>query len=106
MTALLNLFGDLGFFVRRNLSSLGLAARMFVAVIVRSGFLLKRPRLVIDQILFVGNHSFVIIAVSGLFVGFVLGLQGYYTLNRYGSEQALGLLVALSLTRELGLILL
>ena len=99
---LLDLFGDLGFFVRRNLSSLGLAARMFVAVILRSGFLLKRPRLVIDQILFVGNHSFVIIAVSGLFVGFVLGLQGYYTLNRYGSEQALGLLVALSLTRELG----
>jgi phospholipid/cholesterol/gamma-HCH transport system permease protein len=43
-----------------------------------------------------------IIAVSGLFVGFVLGLQGYYTLNRYGSEQALGLLVALSLARELG----
>ena len=102
MTTLLNLFGDLGFFVRRNLSSLGLAARMFAAVIARSGFLLKRPRLVIDQILFVGNHSFVIIAVSGLFVGFVLGLQGYYTLNRYGSEQALGLLVALSLTRELG----
>jgi phospholipid/cholesterol/gamma-HCH transport system permease protein len=44
----------------------------------------------------------VIIAVSGLFVGFVLGLQGYYTLNKYGSEQALGLLVALSLVRELG----
>jgi phospholipid/cholesterol/gamma-HCH transport system permease protein len=98
----LDLFGDLGFFVRRNLTSLGLAARMFAAVIWRSGFLLKRPRLVSDQILFVGNHSFVIIAVSGLFVGFVLGLQGYYTLNRYGSEQALGLLVALSLTRELG----
>src|SRR3546814_19776388 len=37
-----------------------------------------------------------------MFVGFVLGLQGYYTLNRYGSEEALGLLVALSLTRELG----
>jgi len=37
-----------------------------------------------------------------LFVGFVLGLQGYNTLNRYGSEQALGLLVALSLVRELG----
>ena len=98
----LDLFGSLGFFVRRNLTSLGLAARMFTAAIYRSTFLLKRPRLVIDQILFVGNHSFVIIAVSGLFVGFVLGLQGYYTLNRYGSEQALGLLVALSLTRELG----
>jgi phospholipid/cholesterol/gamma-HCH transport system permease protein len=43
-----------------------------------------------------------IIAVSGLFVGFVLGLQGYYTLQRYGSAEALGLLVALSLVRELG----
>ena len=41
-------------------------------------------------------------AVSGLFVGFVLGLQGYYTLERYGSSEALGLLVALSLCRELG----
>jgi phospholipid/cholesterol/gamma-HCH transport system permease protein len=57
---------------------------------------------VTDQIHFIGNYSLVIIAVSGLFVGFVLGLQGYYTLNKYGSEQALGLLVALSLTRELG----
>ena len=99
---ILDVLGELGFFIRRNISALGLAARVFFAVIWRSGFLLKRPRLVIDQILFVGNHSFVIIAVSGLFVGFVLGLQGYYTLNRYGSEQALGLLVALSLTRELG----
>lgn len=98
----IDLLGDLGFFVRRNISNLGHAARLFCAVIFRSRFLLKRPRLVVDQILFVGNHSFVIIAVSGLFVGFVLGLQGYYTLNRYGSEQALGLLVALSLTRELG----
>jgi phospholipid/cholesterol/gamma-HCH transport system permease protein len=51
---------------------------------------------------FIGNYSLVIIVVSGLFVGFVLGLQGYNTLQRYGSEQALGLLVALSLVRELG----
>ena len=64
--------------------------------------LLRRPRLVTKQIHFLGNYSFVIIAVSGLFVGFVLGLQGYYTLNRYGSEQALGLLVALSLVRGSG----
>jgi phospholipid/cholesterol/gamma-HCH transport system permease protein len=51
---------------------------------------------------FLGNYSLAIIAVSGLFVGFVLGLQGYYTLQRYGSSEALGLLVALSLVRELG----
>jgi phospholipid/cholesterol/gamma-HCH transport system permease protein len=102
LSKVLDGLGDLGFFIRRNISALGFAARVFFSVIWRSGFLLKRPRLVIDQILFIGNHSFIIITVSGLFVGFVLGLQGYYTLNRYGSEQALGLLVALSLTRELG----
>ena len=93
---------SLGQFVRENIEGLGHASVMFVAVLRRSPDLIKRPRLVRDQVHFVGNYSFVIIAVSGLFVGFVLGLQGYYTLNRYGSEQALGLLVALSLTRELG----
>jgi phospholipid/cholesterol/gamma-HCH transport system permease protein len=46
--------------------------------------------------------SLVIILVSGLFVGMVLGLQGYDTLVRYGSSDALGVLVALSLVRELG----
>ena len=60
----IDILGDLGFFIRSNVSNLGHAARLFVAVIFRSGFLFKRPRLVIDQILFVGNHSFVIIAVS------------------------------------------
>jgi phospholipid/cholesterol/gamma-HCH transport system permease protein len=81
---------------------IGSAARFFVAVVSRSIPALGRFRLVRDQVLFVGNYSVVIIVVSGLFVGFVLGLQGYYTLQRYGSEQALGLLVALSLVRELG----
>jgi phospholipid/cholesterol/gamma-HCH transport system permease protein len=46
--------------------------------------------------------SLLIILVSGLFVGMVLGLQGYETLQRYGSTEALGVLVALSLVRELG----
>ena len=80
----------------------GSAARFFVALVLRSFPALLRFRLVRDQVHFVGNYSLVIIVVSGLFVGFVLGLQGYYTLQRYGSEQALGLLVALSLVRELG----
>lgn len=92
----------LGRTVREFLGSLGYAARMFIAILGASLSLWRRPRLVTDQIHFLGNHSLVIIAVSGLFVGFVLGLQGYYTLNKYGSEQALGLLVALSLVRELG----
>jgi phospholipid/cholesterol/gamma-HCH transport system permease protein len=92
----------LGLVIRTNVLSLGYATRMFFAILARSGSIFKRFRLVRDQVFFLGNYSFVIIAVSGLFVGFVLGFQGYYTLNRYGSEQALGLLVALSLTRELG----
>ncbi len=92
----------LGAFVRFSIAGIGHACLMFLSVLGRSVGLFKRFRLVSDQVFFLGNYSFVIIAVSGLFVGFVLGLQGYYTLNRYGSEQALGLLVALSLTRELG----
>ncbi len=93
---------DVGFAVRSKLANIGHAAG-----VVRS------PRRSWRQGLatlwpgarpghFLGNYSLAIIAVSGLFVGFVLGLQGYYTLQRYGSSEALGLLVALSLVRELG----
>lgn len=88
--------------VRETILDLGHATRLFFLLLRMSPAALRRFQLVTDQMFFVGNRSFVIIAVSGLFVGFVLGLQGYYTLNRYGSEQALGLLVALSLVRELG----
>ena len=63
---------------------------------------LSRFSLVCQQIHFIGNYSLLIIAVSGLFVGFVLALQGYYILVNYGSEQALGVMVALTLSRELG----
>ena len=80
----------------------GYGARMFARLVLMLFAMVRRPRLVMKQIHFLGNYSLLIIGVSGLFVGFVLGLQGYYTLNRYGSEQALGLLVALSLVRELG----
>lgn len=97
-----NFLSALGGTVRELVLNLGFATRMFFSVIRASVGLLPRLRLVTDQIHLIGNHSLVIIAVSGLFVGFVLGLQGYYTLNKYGQEQALGLLVALSLTRELG----
>lgn len=99
---IVNFLTSIGAAVRQFVLGVGLGTRIFVAVLRASGGLLRRPRLIIHQIHFIGNYSLVIIAVSGLFVGFVLGLQGYYTLNKYGSEQALGLLVALSLTRELG----
>lgn len=92
----------LGHWVIGRIVRTGYAAGLLLRVVLEGLRLVRRPGLVIKQIFFVGNYSFIIIAVSGLFVGFVLGLQGYYTLNRYGSEQALGLLVALSLVRELG----
>lgn len=97
-----NVIRALGSWVVNFVIGLGSFARLFSQVLARSGIALRRPGLVSQQVHFIGNYSLIIIAVSGLFVGFVLGLQGYYTLNRYGSEEALGLLVALSLTRELG----
>jgi len=92
----------IGFAVRSKLADLGGAARLLGRLVQLSPVALARFSLVRDQVFFLGNLSLAIIAVSGLFVGFVLGLQGYYTLQRYGSSEALGLLVALSLVRELG----
>jgi phospholipid/cholesterol/gamma-HCH transport system permease protein len=91
-----------GYAVRRNLADMGYAARLFLRLVQLAGATFRRFGLVRDQVHFLGNHSLAIIVVSGLFVGFVLGLQGYYTLQRYGSSEALGLLVTLSLVRELG----
>ena len=92
----------IGRVLRETTEHVGFATRAFFAIMRVSPGALRRPGLIAEQIHFIGNYSLIIIAVSGLFVGMVLGLQGYYTLNKYGSEQALGLLVTLSLTRELG----
>ena len=97
-----NLASNIGFAVRQQLADLGHAARLFIRLIAMMGPALKRFGLVRDQIFFLGNYSLAIIGVSGLFVGFVLGLQGYYTLQRFGAADTLGLLVTLSLVRELG----
>ena len=93
---------NIGFAVRSFLADIGHGAALFLRLMRLFGLTMRRFGLVRDQIHFLGNYSLAIIAVSGLFVGFVLSLQGYYTLQRYGSSEALGLLVALSLVRELG----
>lgn len=92
----------LGFAVRQWLASLGFGARLLLRLLVLLPAVLRRYPLLRDQIHFLGNYSLAIIGVSGLFVGFVLALQGYYILNQFGSTEVLGLLVALSLIRELG----
>jgi len=93
---------DVGFAVRSRLVDIGAGARLFMRLAMLLGATLRRPALVRDQVHFLGNHSLVIIALSGLFVGFVLALQGYNVLQLYGSEVLLGLVVTLSLVRELG----
>ena len=93
---------SLGQSVTGRIWRLGVASRFFLAIMLRSGTSLRRLNLTIREIYSAGVLSLIIILVSGLFVGMVLGLQGYDTLARYGSTEALGVLVSLSLVRELG----
>lgn len=81
---------------------LGRGHLLLLAILAGVPALLLRLRLVIQQVYSVGVLSLVIILVSGLFVGMVLGLQGYNTLVDFGAEQSLGTVVALTLVRELG----
>jgi phospholipid/cholesterol/gamma-HCH transport system permease protein len=97
-----NLLGAIGRWLRESIASVGFATRAFFTLMGVSPGAMRRPGLISEQIHFIGNYSLVIIGVSGLFVGMVLALQGYYTLNQYGAEQKLGQVVALALTRELG----
>lgn len=95
-------FRRLGHGTIERIWRLGFATRFFFALLLQSGASFRRLHLTLREIYFSGVMSLLIILVSGLFVGLVLGLQGYETLQRYGSTEALGILVALSLTRELG----
>ena len=102
MNNILNFLEKLGASFRSTLSGLGSGARLFFLTIIYSSDSFKRFNLTIKEIYFTGVLSMVIIVVSAFFVGMVLGLQGYYTLERYGSSEAIGVLVALALVRELG----
>lgn len=86
----------------RWLQTLGHAAFFFVDLLRFSPAALRRFSLVVAQIHAIGNRSLVIILASGLAVGFVLALQMYYALVTYGAAESLGLIVNLSLVRELG----
>ena len=102
MQALARFFSMVGANTIDRIWRLGFAARFFIGMLSHSGETFRRPRLLVRELYVSGVLSLIIILVSGLFVGLVLGLQGYDTLQRYGSSEALGILVALSLVRELG----
>lgn len=84
---------------------LGEASLFFLKSVRHFPSLVKRPSLIIRQLYSVGVLTVAITVVAGAFVGMVLGFQGYYTLVDFSAESSLGLLVALSLTRELGPVL-
>jgi len=92
----------LGATVTSQVWRLGYASRFLGHLVLHSGTALRRFRLTMAEVYFAGVLSLVIILVSGLFVGMVLALQGYETLQRFGASESLGVLVALSLVRELG----
>lgn len=92
----------LGNRVTSRVQRLGKASLFLSATLLGSGTAWRRFGLIVRELYYTGVLSLIIIIVSGLFVGMVLGLQGYDTLQRYGSSSALGVLVALSLVRELG----
>ncbi len=87
------------------LASLGRSVFFLLDILRNLPSLRNHFRIFIQQIHAIGVMSLVIIIVAGLFVGMVLGLQGYNTLVRFGAEQTLGVVVALSLLRELGPVL-
>jgi phospholipid/cholesterol/gamma-HCH transport system permease protein len=99
MTATL---GWLGRFTLDGLRALGHAAFFFADLLRFAPAALRRFGLVLAQLHAIGNRSLLIIAASGLAVGFVLALQMYYALVTYGAAESLGLIVNLALVRELG----
>lgn len=98
---MINFIQALGFSTLERVAACGRAGRLLIQALVARPEPKTMLPLVVKQLFFVGVLSLIIIIVSGLFIGMVIGLQGYTILIDYGSEQAVGQMVALSLVREL-----
>ncbi len=99
---MLNFFTELGSATREAFGKIGRGTFFLLHALSGFGYVGLRPRLLLKQMYSVGVLSFLIISISGLFVGMVLGLQGFYILSDFGAEESLGVMVAASLVRELG----
>ena len=88
--------------ISRFLAALGHVVLFLLRMLAQCLPALARPRLVVHQVYNAGARSLIIVMLSGLFVGMVLGLQGFDLLQRFGSEDALGVAAALGLLKELG----
>ncbi len=99
---MIELIQTLGKKTRSSFTKLGRATFFLLHALTGLVEVLPRPRLILNQLYSVGVLSFLIITISGLFVGMVLGLQGHNILSDFGAEETLGVMVAASLVRELG----
>ncbi|MBQ9258540.1 MAG: lipid asymmetry maintenance ABC transporter permease subunit MlaE [Neisseriaceae bacterium] len=100
-----NFFRAIGHFTIEFIRGLGATALFLLNILLRSADSVKRPRLTIRQLYFSGVMSILIVAVSGLFMGMVLGLQVYNILVQFKAADVLGFAVAASLLREIGPVL-
>jgi len=101
----LNLFGALGRLTISLVQEIGRIGLFFVRGLYHIVSFPLQFEKIIHQVYFIGVKSVLVICLTGAFTGMVLGLQGYYTLTKFGSEGFLGAAVALSLIRELGPVL-
>lgn len=101
-TYITGLLAGLGRWTLQPLQSLGKFALFVLAGFWYIVWLFKKPGRVIEHVYFIGAKSIFVIILTAAFTGMVLGLQGYYTLVKFGSEGLLGAAVALSLIREMG----
>ncbi|HAR79248.1 MAG TPA: ABC transporter permease [Succinivibrionaceae bacterium] len=99
---MINIFGFLGRYAIKKLTALGRSSIMLFNAIVGKPNISKNFPLVIKEIDFIGVQSVIIIIVSGLFIGMVLGLQGFNILKNFMATGSLGALVSLAIIRELG----
>lgn len=97
-----NFLGALGRYFLQKISSLGRSFLMFLSVLLVKPDFRRNSVLVINEVYFIGVQSVIIILVSGLFIGMVLGLQGFNILKDFMATGSLGTMVALSIIRELG----
>lgn len=99
---MLNFIGSLGNYAIGKIASLGRATIMLYHALIGKPNFKKHFGLLVAQIYFIGVLSIIIIIVSGLFIGMVLGLQGFNILKDFMATGSLGQLVALAIIRELG----
>ncbi len=99
---MLKLLERLGHTTLSGFAKLGRASLFLLLALAFSFEIVRRFGLFIRQVYAVGVLSLLLISLSGLFVGMVLGLQGYNVLSDFGAEESLGVMVAASLVRELG----